>query len=677
MIINPFVKKLNRFILGKADQAGTFAELNVSGFDFPTQLDALVENIVEGRPLPPLIILTGNAGDGKSHIIFKIWLLMTHPQLHSRASGRRSSLHTISDTGLQDALEAFRKIFSGQLAEKVVTIGQYSLVKDASAIDPDELQTYLLLTLSHLQHGNPSDGPSPVMIMSINEGILRTQLLRIEQEHSEFTQIVQDLFRALEESKEFVPAHTAQSSFARPLAGQKSALVLNLNTRDIGELLLTAVLDEVARPEQFSLVGSPCGQCPVNGVCPIRFNVSVLGEGSHPARKRLATLFAALNLMGQHVTLRETLSVIAQTLTGNTTCSELQQAYLACENPLQLTLGLEEDHDYISTALMRRKHHFLLQILPYLFFNSIFVHTIRQEELWKPILAVPLPSISFPLSEEQTLVSLGRLDPAGYTTPHYDIQSTFSSRTQLSSPQEKIDQTHEDAMVVDQEVFDALWAIGQEASPKGIPNASWLRSLVIASKRREFFTCQDDKRALDYFPLHTYRDFIYLAGLLKKKPLKHAESEHVKKVLDKFVAALNQFQQPRTVGNVIGTHLELIQQDHFVLFSRISTPMRFELIAVLSQHNTYIEQTQVRVRLLLKGTNHFLDCDLLLYEMLNRFVDGTVSLEGIEPRATEIENFLTKLRSDSLNTEHHDEYRLVGKGITFSVSDGQISVQEQ
>src|SRR5207248_1256170 len=152
--------------------------------------------------------------------------------------------------------------------------------------------------------------------------------------------------------------------------------------------------------------GSPCGQCPVKSVCPIRFNVYTLGKKTYPASKRLTTLFAALNLMGQHVTIREALSSIAQTLTGNTTCSELQQAYLACEEPL-LPLGLEEDDGYYRSAILQRDQHFLLQILPYLYFNNIFVHAIRQEELWKPILAVSLAPLSFPLSEEQTLASLG------------------------------------------------------------------------------------------------------------------------------------------------------------------------------------------------------------------------------------------------------------------------------
>src|SRR5436305_1782925 len=245
MIDNPFVTKLNRFILGKADQAGAFAELNVSGFDFPTQLDTLAEHIVEGRSLPSLIILTGNAGDGKSHIIFKIWFFLIY--------GRRLSLHAMSDEELQDALEAFRMYFTGQLAEKVVTIGLYSLVKDASAVDPDELQKYLLITLRHLQQSNSSNGQSPVTIMSINEGILRTQLLRIQQEHPEFDPFVQELFNALEESKEFIPAQSAQLSSHFIVTVQQSTLLLNLNTRDLGEPLLTAILDEVAQPERFSL----------------------------------------------------------------------------------------------------------------------------------------------------------------------------------------------------------------------------------------------------------------------------------------------------------------------------------------------------------------------------------------------------------------------------------------
>jgi hypothetical protein len=472
MIENPFVTKLNRFILGKADQAGAFAELNVSKFDFPTQLDTLAEHIVEGRSLPSLIILTGNAGDGKSHIIFKIWYFLIY--------GRRLSLHTMSDEELQDALEAFRLYFTGQLAEKVVTIGVYSLVKDASAVDPDELQQYLLITLRHLQQSNSSNGQSPVMIMSINEGILRTQLLRILQEHPEFDPFVQELFNALEESKEFIPAQSAQLSSHFTVTEQQSTLLLNLNTRDLGEPLLTAILDEVAQPERFSLSGSPCGQCPVKSVCPIRFNVYTLGMKTYPARKRLATLFTALNLIGQHVTIREALSSIAQTLTGNATCRELQQAYLAFEEPLQLSLGLEDD-GYDRSAILQRDQHFLLQILPYLYFNNIFVHAIRQEELWKPILAVSLAPLSLPLSEEPTLASLGRLDPAGYTTPHYDIQSTFSSHTSSSSPQEKSDQIQEEIIFVDQAVLKALWMKGQDASPKGIPDSRWLRSLVISS----------------------------------------------------------------------------------------------------------------------------------------------------------------------------------------------------
>lgn len=96
---NPFVTKLNRFILGKAEQSGSIAELNVSGFDFPTKLDTLFESIIQKQPLPPLVILTGNAGDGKSHLIFKIWLFLTQQtpfQPHS--DGALPSLHQLNES---------------------------------------------------------------------------------------------------------------------------------------------------------------------------------------------------------------------------------------------------------------------------------------------------------------------------------------------------------------------------------------------------------------------------------------------------------------------------------------------------------------------------------------------------------------------------------------------------
>src|SRR5205085_1862477 len=112
---------------------------------------------------------------------------------------------------------------------------------------------------------------------------------------------------------------------------------------------------------------------------------------------------------------------------------------------------------------------------------------------------------------------------------------------------------------LDSVVFEALKEVGQYSSNKGIPDSSWLRSLVITSKRRDFFTLPDDKIALRHFPLQNYNNFQSLAALLKKKTLNQAERETVRSSSNRIVAALNQFQQPRTVGTVVGTHLELIQ----------------------------------------------------------------------------------------------------------------------
>lgn len=683
MANNPFVSKLNSFILGKADQLGTIAELNASGFDFRTGLDILLENIIENRPLPPLIILTGNAGDGKSHIIFKIWLYLAKRQ-QIQSPGDRISLNTMSEHQLQEALNAFRASFASTQSEKIIKLENYFLVKDASAVEPDELQEILCLALDNLHLGGPKDKASSTIILSINEGILRAQLLQICQKHYKFEPIVKRLLKSLEQSKEFQPLkeNTKDTSSVSTSMAVTEALVLNLNTRDIGEKLLENMLNELAQPQHFVLEESVCGQCPINRLCPIRFNVQILGNKDHPARRRLANLFDALNQIGQHITFREALSAIAQTITGNLSCSELQNAYAHLEMPIQLLLNLEETPDENIVLSSQREQSFLLRVLPYLFFNSIFIHSIRQKELWESSQKVPLVPIGVHLSEEHLLLSIGLLDPAGYATPTYDVSTTFSSnsiRTNNNSGTsiqiERGATESEEVLDLYRMTFNALRDAGQQSSYKGIPDPSWLRSLVIASKRYEFFTFPKAEVAHLHFPLRHYSNFQSLTELLKKKTLNQADNEKVKNARSRIIAALNQFQQPKTVGTVPNTHLELIQRDHFVLFSRLLAS-QFEFVAAVSEPNAYIEQTQIRLRFQHIKTKTFLDCDLLLYEILQRFVDGSLSISGLEPRITEIENFLTKLRSISLRGAVNEEYTLVGRDITFSISDGQITVQE-
>jgi hypothetical protein len=684
MINNTYVSKLNSFILGKADQAGTIAELNVSGFDFHTQLDTLLENIVSNRPLPPLIILTGNAGDGKSHIIFKIWLYLMRNRKQARSIEEKISLNSMSDDELQKVLNEFRTNFAGAQAEKIIKIDNYFLVKDASAVEPNELQRLLSRAFRNFHKSSAENKALPTIILSINEGVLRAQLQSLCHTYYEFEPITRQVLKSLEESKEFRPhkEYAKSNSLQSQESLADSVLILNLNTRDIGEQLLESMLDELAQPHHFALQNSACGRCPLNNRCPIRFNIHILGKKGHPARRRLAILFDALNQMGQHITFREALSAIAQTLTGNLSCNELQSAYNALEQPIQLPLSLD---DLSSNGIVWKSNtekSFLLRLLPYLYFNNIFVHSARQKELWEASRMIPLFPIGVRLNEEHLLLNIGLLDPAGYATPQYDVNTTFSSAP-LSIYREheneiqldRYSSASEEVIDLDNIVFKVIKDFGQYSTNKGIPDSNWLRRLVIASKRQEFFTLPDDKVALHHFPLQHYGDFQSLSVLLKKKALNQIEREIVKSSENKIVTALNQFQQPRTVGTAVGTHLELIQRDHFVLFSRLLAT-QFELVAATPDPNAYIEQTQIRLRFQQIKTKIFLDCDLLLYEILERFVDGSLSLYGLEPRITEMENFLTKLRSASLTETTNEEYILVGRDITFSVNDGQITVQE-
>ena len=328
---HPFVTKLNRFILGKADQSGSIAKLNVSGFDFPTKLDTLFGSIIQKQPLPPLVILTGNAGDGKSHLIFKIWLYLTQQTpFQSPSDGALPSLHQLDESELEEALRAFEKSFSGERADAVVEVENYLLVKDASAVHPAELKELLVQAFTRLLETVPARD-NKIALVSINEGVLRSQIKDIAAQHPLFAPSIQDVLRNLEESKGFFSPAEVQAKKGSSMASEKehqhSALVLNLNTRDLGAQLLGDILNELAQAHLFVGQHTPCATCPAADRCPIRFNMLTLGDAQHPARWRISLLFEALNYMGLHITLREALSVLSYVLTGNLTCAHIRQAF--------------------------------------------------------------------------------------------------------------------------------------------------------------------------------------------------------------------------------------------------------------------------------------------------------------------------------------------------------------
>lgn len=677
---HPFVEKLNRFILGKADQSGSIAELNVSGFDFPTQLDTLFSDIIAKKLLPPLVILTGNAGDGKSHLIFKIWLYLTQQKPFLPPSDSTlPSLHQLQGNELEEALQIFQRSFSGERADAVVAVKNYLLVKDASAVNPADLKELFVQSFIRLIETPPTHGEQ-IAIISINEGILRTQLRDIAEQYSQFTANIEEILQNLEESKNFFSPDEIQvkrknSEVPEP-PKKRSALVLNLNTRDLSSLLLENILNELAQTQLFIGPHSLCVTCPVFERCPIRFNILTLGDSKHLARQRIVQLFETLNYMGQHITLREALSVLSYALTGNLTCVQIQQAFNTREEVEQLTLpGIVEQDPPLSQA----EERFLLRLLPYIFSNILFAQSIRQEEIDKLSQLLPIAPLGNSLSEERVLFNLGLLDPAGFAVPSHDVETSFVT-TALSplqhTPSPGIASPgggKEAILGLDTAIFEVLRALGQRMSTKGIPDARWLRSLVITSKRHAFFFTPHDGIVMRRSIFFYYEDFKRIVNILKKKQPTFEERSTLQATRRIIVEALNQFQQPHTVGSGIGDLLEMIQRDHLVLFKRIPTT-EFELVPATPLPSVYVEQAEMRIRILHKRSHTTLDCDLLLYEFMRRFVSGSLSLEGLESRVTDIENFLARLRGTAQDTER-SVYTVVGNAIAFSVEDGQIIVR--
>jgi hypothetical protein len=227
--------------------------------------------------------------------------------------------------------------------------------------------------------------------VSINEGILRSQLKDIAVQHQLLAPLIQDVLRNLEESKGFFSIAEVQSKKGSPTTSEReyqhSALVLNLNTRDLGAQLLDDILKELAQAHLFVGEHAPCAVCPASHSCPIRFNMLILGDAEHPARQRIALLFETLNYMGLHITLREALSVLSYVLTGNLTCANIQQSFQEQNEVEQPTLpGLAEQDPPLTHAQER----FLLRLLPYLFYNGLFAQSIRHQEIIKLGQLLPL-----------------------------------------------------------------------------------------------------------------------------------------------------------------------------------------------------------------------------------------------------------------------------------------------
>lgn len=270
---NPFVDHLNGYVTVSPEHASAFDEFSSKvapppggRLEIETRVEEFLKERFSGRR-PSSVILTGNAGDGKTYLCRRIF---------EAFSGEETPIEWGDDSQVtvrRDGLEL-------------------RLVKDLSEIDQQEGER----VLRDLQTASGPQDQGPVFLIAANEGRLRA-LLRQDD---------------LEELRRKADAQLRGES---PAADDR-LLVINLNKATTSSYV-ARVITWIAKAEQWH----GCEGCPAFDGCPIRFNASRLAE--RRVTERLTTLYRVLEHLDVHVTVRDMLIHLAYVVTGGLSCDEV------------------------------------------------------------------------------------------------------------------------------------------------------------------------------------------------------------------------------------------------------------------------------------------------------------------------------------------------------------------
>jgi hypothetical protein len=269
---NLFVSYLNRYTTTSSDHEAVFDEFISQAPEpkaGPLRIDTTIENFVRNRfaqPTPPSIILTGNAGDGKTYLCRQI--------IHAFAGKDITSWG--DDTEFRIDRDAIQLHVVKDLSEMSDTAGMDQLHQlNAAMIATNSTERYLI---------------------AANEGRLRALLTAAH---------LDDLYEA-------VNTQLLQG----PDQNNQRLIVVNLN-RVTTSSYVTQALRWMTDPVHWE----DCEGCPILDRCPIRFNATRLRE--EQVQQRVTLLYRLLEHLDVHVTIRDMLMHLAYTLTGGQSCDDL------------------------------------------------------------------------------------------------------------------------------------------------------------------------------------------------------------------------------------------------------------------------------------------------------------------------------------------------------------------
>ncbi|MGI8551241.1 MAG: hypothetical protein ACR2PL_10735, partial [Dehalococcoidia bacterium] len=239
-----------------------------------------------------LVIVTGNAGDGKTAFIQKV-------EMDACRAGA---------VELQHSLNGRRLAYAGR---EIVTL--YDGSQDEAERASDDL---LMEFLMPFRAGEPDD--RTIRLAAINEGRLRDFLIG---HRNQYPNLAADVIAMLD---------SAQTPISN-----SGITVVNLNLRSV----TAAERESIFSRQVEKIVGGPfwgpCEECAYRGRCPIKHNVDTFRDSaSGPAvTERLRTLVDLVRLRRRrHLTVRDVRSLIAHILFRDRACEEIPEL-LASDDP--------------------------------------------------------------------------------------------------------------------------------------------------------------------------------------------------------------------------------------------------------------------------------------------------------------------------------------------------------
>ncbi len=270
---NPFVTYLNRYTTASPDHEAAFDEF--IGQTPPPEgvtlrLETRTEKFVRDcfkRSQPPSIILTGNAGDGKTYLCRQIVAAFTG-----------------------QAVVDWANHLDWTIERNGVTL---RIVKDLSEMTEEAGSR----VLSDLATGRRAQHSATVFLIAANEGRLRAVLQRERLED-----LYWEIDRQIREG---------------PDLSNDRLIVLNLNQVTTSTYVLPA-LDWLTDPAHWK----ECTTCQARENCPIYFNAGRLADAR--VARRVQRLYQVLEHLGIHVTIRDMLIHLAYIITGGLGCDRIQ-----------------------------------------------------------------------------------------------------------------------------------------------------------------------------------------------------------------------------------------------------------------------------------------------------------------------------------------------------------------